>query len=111
MTLVECWNTIGDLGAATRSSDRKRAEVDELAVALGGDAGRVEVGTCWVIRDTEANRALLARYPHIFVSRFPGSSIGWLRVLTMGGPMPSDPALVWCDLAAQRLFARRPPRP
>ena len=29
---VECWNTIGDIGAAVRSSNRKRAELADLAI-------------------------------------------------------------------------------
>ncbi len=33
---VECWNTIGDIGAAARSSTRKQAELRDLAVARWG---------------------------------------------------------------------------
>ena len=35
--LVECWNTIGDVGAAARSTDRKHAEAADLAVVAGGE--------------------------------------------------------------------------
>jgi transcriptional regulator with XRE-family HTH domain len=107
MVLVECWNTFGDLGAAARSSDRKLAEAAALAVALGGDGPTLTVGLCWVVRDTAANRALIARYEHIFAARFPGSSGAWVMALTMAGPMPAQPGLVWCDLRATRLVARR----
>ena len=31
LILVECWNTIGDLGAAVRSTNRKRVEAEDLA--------------------------------------------------------------------------------
>lgn len=110
LVLVECWNTFGDLGAAVRSTDRKRADVEAVAVALGDDAGPFQVGACWVVRATRRNRELLGRYPHIFESRFPGSGPGWVRTLTSGGPMPSEPGLIWCDVGATRLFARRTPR-
>ncbi len=109
LVLVECWNYFGDLGASARSSDRKRAEAEATAIALGADERPLEVGVCWVVRDTRRNRALLARFPHIIESRFPGSSAAWIRALTQGGPLPRDPGLVWSDLHATRLFARRRP--
>lgn len=107
LILVECWNTFGDLGAAARSSDRKRAEAEAVAIALGTDDAPLQVGVCWVVRDTRRNRELLARYPHIIDSRFPGSSAAWVRALTDGGPLPEQPGLVWSDLNATRIFARR----
>jgi len=107
IVLNECWNTFGDLGYAARSSDRKLAELQQMAGVLGGDDGPFEVGLCWIVRDTAANRALMARYPHIFAAKFPGSSLGWLRALTAGAPMPRLAGLLWCDLHATRLFARR----
>ena len=36
LILVECWNTIGDLGAAVRSTNRKRVEAEDLAAVIGG---------------------------------------------------------------------------
>jgi hypothetical protein len=115
LLLVECWNTFGDLGAAVRSSDRKLAEAQALAIALGGDAGPFDVGLCWVVRDTAANRALLERYGHIFASRFPGLSAAWVRAIGGGSGPPAQAGLVWSDHRATRLFARRrahsPPRP
>jgi hypothetical protein len=68
------------------------------------------VGLCWVVRDTARNREVINRYRHIFESRFPGSSTAWVRALTEGGPMPTAPGLVWCDLSTTRIFARRRPR-
>jgi hypothetical protein len=59
------------------------------------------------VRDTRRNRELIERYPHIFDSRFPGSSSAWVRVLAAGGPLPAEPGLVWCDVNATRLYARR----
>ena len=110
LNLVECWNTIGDIGAAARSSDRKRAEAEALAVARWGEEPAA-VGVVWVVRATAGNRALVARYPEVFAARFPGSSSGWVRALVSGTPPPAEPGLVWCDVRATRLFAWRRPRP
>jgi transcriptional regulator with XRE-family HTH domain len=112
LEIIECWNTIGDVGAATRSSERKRAEAEQLAVAIGpidehGVAQPYRVRLCWVIRATALNRALVARYPEVFATRFRGSSSGWARALTEGTEPPEQPGLVWCDAKATRLFAWR----
>lgn len=106
---VECVNTLGDIGAAMRSSDRKNAEAQALAVAVGHGAAYT-VHTVWVIRATRRNRQLLARYPEIFGARFPGSSLGWISALTRGAEPPAEPGLAWCDASASRLFEwrRRP---
>lgn len=107
LIINECWSSFGDLGAAARSSNRKLAEAAGLAATLGGDDGPYEVGLCWIVRNTRRNRELIARYPHIFDSRFPGSSSAWVGALTVGGPLPRESGLVWCDVHATRLFARR----
>ncbi len=106
LILVECWNTIGDIGLAARSTNRKLAEAAELAVAVGGGRPYAVAG-CWVVRATARNRALVARYPEVFASRLPGSSERWVRALNIGGPPPAEPGLVWCDIDATRLFAWR----
>lgn len=106
LLLVECWNSIGDIGAAARSTNRKLAEAQDLAVAVGGERPHL-VATCWVVRATRRNRTLLNRYPEVFASRFPGSSAGWVRALTRGTEPPSEPGLLWCDVAATRVFAWR----
>ena len=108
LVLAECWNTIGDIGAAARSSERKRADAEELAAARWGEAPAA-VGVVWVVRATARNQALVARYPEVFAARFPGSSAGWVRALTEGAAPPDEPGLVWCDVAATRLFAWRRP--
>lgn len=110
LILAECWNTIGDVGAAARSSDRKLAEARALAAGRWGEAA-AEVGLVWVVRATARNRELVARYPEVFAARFPGSSAGWVRALLAGASPPADPGLIWCDVRATRLFAwRRPAR-
>jgi transcriptional regulator with XRE-family HTH domain len=105
LILNECWNTIGDIGAAARSTARKTAELESLAVGRFGPEARV--GVVWVVRATARNRALVARYPEVFGSRFPASSRGWVAALTDGNDPPAEPGLVWCDVAATRLFEWR----
>src|SRR4051794_17122332 len=105
---LECWNTIGDIGAAVRSSNRKRAELNDLAVARWGEAAAAHL--VWVVRATTRNRALVGRSPEVFARAFPGSSRAWIEALTAGTTPPEQPGLVWSDVAATRLFAwrRRP---
>jgi hypothetical protein len=78
-----------------------------LAIALSPDEVALTVGSCWVVRATHRNQTLLRRYPHIFDSRFPGSSLAWTSALTLGTAFPDEPGFVWCDIACARLFARR----
>jgi transcriptional regulator with XRE-family HTH domain len=105
LILGECWTTFGDVGAAARSSTRKLTDLEVLAIARWGTEARV--GLVWVVRATARNRALVARYPEIFAGRFPGSSRGWIAALTTGAAPPSEPGLVWCDVAATRLLEWR----
>jgi transcriptional regulator with XRE-family HTH domain len=105
----EAWNTFGDLGAAVRSTNRKTAEAADLAV-ISDDGPPYRVATVWVVRSTAANRALVARYPHIFRTAFPGSSRSWSRALTEGDPPPNTAGLVWLDPAKGLITAWRRPR-
>ena len=106
LVLAECINTFGDVGASARAGDRKRAEAEAYAISIGhGQPYSVHV--VWVVRSTRANRALIARYPHVFESRFPGSSAGWVAALTQGTEPPAESGLVWADVGATRLFAWR----
>ena len=99
--LAECWNTVGDLGAATRATHRKQHEAQATWP-------HDRIATVWVVRATAANRALLARYPHIIEAAFPGSSRRWVRALTVGDiPPPDQPGLVWFDPATARLREHR----
>jgi len=103
---VECWNTFGSLNASMRSTDRKRADAEAFAIAIGN--GRpYSVHHVWVIRATRRNRELLARYPEIFATRFTASSRAWVTALTRGATPPSEPGLVWSDVGATRLFEWR----
>lgn len=111
LIVEELWNSIGDIGASARSFDRKVAETEAFAIALG-DGRPYRVHGCWIVRATNRNRALLATYPEVFATKFPGSSEAWVRALTKGTDPPNEPGLVWCDIGATRLFAhrRRPAR-
>ncbi len=103
---IECVNTMGNVGAAARSSDRKRAEAEAFGISIG--YGRpYTVRQCWVVRSTRRNRRLLAQYPETFQARFTGSSRAWVSALMNGAPAPAAPGLVWCDVACTRVFAWR----
>ena len=105
---TECWNTFGDLGAAVRATNRKTAEAQSHAIATtAGDAEPYRVATVWIVRASAANRALMARYPHIIDAAFPGSSRRWLAALTRGTDPPTEPGLVWFDPGTGRLTEHR----
>ena len=108
LVLIECINTLGDFGAAVRSSVRKVAEARDFATARGGE---YQVGLCWVVRDVRRNRALVGRYPEVFAAQFPGSSSRWLLAITTGETFPDQIGMIWCDAAGTRLFAARRSRP
>ena len=103
---IECVNTFGNIGAAARSSDRKLAETEALAISIG-HGEPYTVHECWVVRATRRNRELLARYPELFATRFPGSSRAWVAALRNGNVPPSERGLVWCDVNATRLLEWR----
>ena len=99
----ECWNTFGDIGAAVRASQRKRAELDQLVAGRWGEGA--QAGLVWVVRDTARNRELMRRYQETFSTAFPGSSQGWVTALTTGSEPPAEPGLVWADTSTGRLHA------
>lgn len=110
LVIIECWNSIGDVGAAARTSNRKQADGEAIAAARWGDGQPVpQVGLVWVVRATARNRALVARYPEVFGARFPGSSRGWVETLTAGRDLPHQPGVVWSSVDGSRLFAWRRP--
>jgi transcriptional regulator with XRE-family HTH domain len=102
---IECWNGIGDVGAAARATARKTAELEALVTARWGEGARAR--SVWVVRATARNQQLLARYPEVFAARFPGSSRHWVEALTAASEPPEEPGLVWCDVGATRLFEWR----
>ena len=107
LVLVEAWNTIGDLGAARRSTTRKLAEAEQLAAALGGERP-FRVAAVWVVRASATNRGLVARYPAVIDAACPGSSARWLRALETGAGAPEGGVgFLWWDPSRHRLSARR----
>jgi hypothetical protein len=102
LIIQEAWNTFGDIGAAIRSTNRKAAEARDLAATID-DGPPYRVATVWVVRPTAANRALIARYPEIFGSAFPGSSRVWAKSLQTGSAPPMHAGLVWLDPTSGRI--------
>jgi transcriptional regulator with XRE-family HTH domain len=109
LIIAEAWNTFADVGAAARSTARKRAEAADLAATID-DGTPYRVASVWVVRPSAANRALLARFPGIFAAACPGSSRGWTRALTSAVASPTAQGLVWLDPVTGRVTAwrRRP---
>lgn len=97
LAFLEIWNRLDDLGAASRASDRKVADATTLATIAGGGDDPYRVALGWVLVDTAANRRLVARYPAIMRTRFPGSSVALVRALTYAAPFPATPAIAWFD--------------
>jgi hypothetical protein len=105
--IEECWNTFGNINAAVRSTRRKIAEAEQLAVAVGG-AQPYRVAAVWIVRDTRRNREIMERYPEVFGAAFTGSSRAWVAALTKkDAEPPSEMGLVWCDVRATRVSAWR----
>jgi transcriptional regulator with XRE-family HTH domain len=102
LVIQEAWNTFGDLGAAVRSTNRKAAEAADLAATID-DGPPYRVATCWIVRSSAANRALIGRYPEIFRTAFPGSSRLWAQAITKGAPPPTQSGLVWLDPSTGRV--------
>ena len=98
--LAECWNTFGDLGAATRATNRKEHEAQ---TSWPDD----RIATVWVVRASATNRAILDRYPHILDAAFPGSSRAWVTALVEGRQPPEEPGIVWFDPNSASLRERR----
>ena len=107
LMVVEIWNRLDDLGAAARATTRKVFEAEGLAVLAARDGPAYRVATCWLLVDTVANRRLVARYPEILDSRFPGSSLAWVGCLVEGLPPPSKPGIAWIDPRSGRIVPLR----
>lgn len=107
LIVIEIWNRLDDLGAAARATSRKVADATGAAVLVGRDDPPYRTACCWLLVDTSANRRLVARYPEILMSRFPGSSLGWVRCLANGRPPPDEPGVAWIDPRSDRVVAVR----
>jgi hypothetical protein len=108
LLLLEIWNRFDDVGRGARSTDRKVADAEALAIAIGH--GRpYRVASCWLLIDSAANRALLARYTTVLRTRFPGSSRAWVSALIHGTPIPTQPGIAWLDVRGGRIVPVRWP--
>ena len=107
LIIVEIWNRLDDLGAAARATTRKASEAEGPAVLAARSGPPYRVAICWLLVDTAANRRLVARYPEILTSRFPGSSLAWVRCLTDGSPPPTRPGIAWIDPRSARIVPFR----
>ena len=106
LIIEEAWNTFGDVGAAARSTARKRAEATDLAATIDNGTP-YRVASVWVVRPSATNRSLLARFPGIFGAACSGSSRGWMKALTSTDAPPDALGLVWLDPASGRVTAWR----
>ena len=106
LILIEIWNRFDDVGGGTRSTDQKVGEAEGVAIAFGH--GRpYRVASCWLMVDSAANRALVARYPEVLRTRFPASSRAWVAALTSRAPIPDRPGIAWVDVRTKRIVPLR----
>jgi transcriptional regulator with XRE-family HTH domain len=98
LILVEIWNRLSDLGAASRSTSRKVADVEATLLPAS-----YRVASCWLLVDNAANRAIVRRFPEIIRARFPGSSARWVRALVDGQAPPVQPGIAWVDARTGRI--------
>jgi transcriptional regulator with XRE-family HTH domain len=101
--VVEVWDLITDGGAAMRGLEAKVRSTRERV----GPGWRVQ--GLLVVRGTQRNRGLVASVRAVFATRFPASSVAWLRALrdpTIG--MPDADGFAWTDVAGTRLIDARP---
>jgi transcriptional regulator with XRE-family HTH domain len=97
LVIIEIWNRLEDLGAAVRTTHRKQAEAAAHAAAIGSDDRPYDLATCWILRDSAANRELVRSYPAVVRTEFTGSSRGWVDMLTHGTRPPAETGVFWAD--------------
>ncbi len=107
LILVEIVNRSGNLGADVRTTDRKLAELESLAVLAGGDGAPYAVRGGWLLVHTAANRAIVGSFSELLRTRFPGSSSRWAQALATGTRPPDEPALAWIDARNGRIYGLR----
>ena len=93
--------TFGDVGAAARST---AAQGCRARRAHGASRGRAmgaprASGSC---ATPPATGDLVAAYPEVFRSRFPGSSSAWVRALTSRRTTVARPSPVWSGATSTR---------
>ena len=106
LILIEVWNRMGDLGNASRSTNRKVMEAAALAAFRG-----YRVASCWLLVDTAANRTIVRWFPEILRAHFAASSFHWVRCLTEGAAPPMTSGIAWIDTRSERVRPMRLARP
>ena len=106
LLVVECWNSIGDIGAAARTSSRKQAEAEDLATARWGERPHA-VGLVWIVRATAPEPGAGGALSGGLRGPVPGSSAAWVRALETGAEPPAQPGLVWMTVDATRIYPWR----
>ena len=115
LIVVDHVNRLDDLGAAARATTRKVPEAEDLATVAAAAGRAYRASVCWLLVDTAANRRLVARYPEILQSRFPGSSL--LRMGTVPEqdlatePSRGSPGSIRDRAGSSRCGTGRPDRP
>lgn len=107
LSLIEIINRAGDLGAISRSTDRKASDLEVMATHLGGGGEPYRVSVGWLLVDTAANRRLVERFPEFLRARCPGSSRALVAALVEGGSPPALPSIAWIDARSNRIFPIR----
>ena len=107
LLLIEIVNRAGDLGALSRSSDRKVTDLAGMAILIGGEAGPYRVAVASLLIDTAANRRLVASFQEFFRARCPGSSDTFARAPMNGTEPPTAPAIAWINPGSGRVVALR----
>lgn len=107
LLLIEIVNRAGDLGALSRSSDRKAKDLAGMAILIGGEAGPYRVAVAWLLIDSAANRRLVASFQEFLRTRCPGSSEALVRTLMDGTEPPTAPSIAWINPGSGRVVAVR----
>jgi transcriptional regulator with XRE-family HTH domain len=107
--LVEIWDWLDDVGAATRDWGRRLDATERYAIArMLDDDPLPRTSGIWVLRATQRNRQLVNEHRGFFRARFPGPGHAWLAALTDATrQMPSHPALLWVTVTGDRLYPAR----
>ncbi|HEX9044732.1 MAG TPA: helix-turn-helix transcriptional regulator [Candidatus Limnocylindrales bacterium] len=101
IAVIEVWDLLDDVGAALRGLDAKVAAV---ARAHPGATVRGVI----ILRRTTRNRQLVREFSALFAAKLPADAGSVLRAFTDPRTcLPRADALLWSDVAGERLIAPR----
>jgi hypothetical protein len=102
IAVVEIVDLLADGGEAMRGL------ADKVA-AIRREHPAAKAAGLLILRATRRNRRLVGDLRAVFISRFRGSSVAWLKALAdPERPMPMEDGLAWSSVRGDRLFAFRP---